>query len=329
MIVYVVSADHSYTIKKYLKQWVSADQQDFIQTVFYEEAPWRWLHLPATYIFTDVERLSADEIAIASDYARALEARGFRVLNVPATVPSRRELQKRLFERGINPFRMWAADTFSQCRFPAFLRRANMHTGSIGGLISDQSQFVERLKSLPSPERNAEDLVLVEFCDTQDHLGRYQKYSAMRVGEILVPRHVFTSMAWMVKEPDIVDPAASQVEWDFVRTFPHRRALQEVFDIAGIDFGRVDYGLQDGELRVWEINTNPTLMPNRKNLAESRRELIEETNSLFLSAMRALVSGVEAPSPARRTEWSTIRARHTRVALYYRFRRKIFGRQRP
>jgi hypothetical protein len=32
-----------------------------------------------------------------------------------------------------------------------------------------------------------------------------------------------------------------------------------VFEIAGVDYGRVDYGVVDGVPQVWEINLNPTL----------------------------------------------------------------------
>src|SRR5215467_4517439 len=118
MIDYVISADHAYTIGNYLRDWVAPDERKFIQVIYYEEAPWRWLALPATYLFTDIERLTPREIPILMEYAQRLQAQGCRVLNVPGTVPGRQELQNRLFKQGINPFRLWPRDAFDQARFP-------------------------------------------------------------------------------------------------------------------------------------------------------------------------------------------------------------------
>ena len=35
--------------------------------------------------------------------------------------------------------------------------------------------------------------------------------------------------------------------------------LRRVFAVAGVDYGRVDYGVLDGVPQVWEINLNPTI----------------------------------------------------------------------
>jgi len=132
----------------------------------------------------------------------------------------------------------------------------------------------------------------------------------------------------MLKKPDILDPQALEIERDYVREFPHRDALKRIFAIAGIDFGRIDYSLQDGEIRVWEINTNPTLMPSKKGLAESRRGVIGETNRMFLQALRTLDAGMPACGSQREAEWARVRARHSRVAFVRRWKRKLFGRTR-
>ena len=329
MIVYLISADHAYTVRSYLRQWVSPREKEAIQIVFYEETPWGWLHLPATYIFTDIERLSAGESAAAAAYAETLLACGYRVLNRPAKVATRLELQNRLYARGINPFRQWPRASFQQSRFPAFLRRANTHAGSLGDLIHDSGQLMDRLNSLPASERLAADLILVEFCDTKDDQGRYHKFSAMRVGEAIVPRHVFTSLNWMLKIPDILDAQAVALECEFVRHFPHHDALQNVFAIGGIDFGRVDYSVQDGKIRVWEINTNPGLMPGRKKLSENRREVIEETNRIFLQALRRVHAKEAKDSSKIQAEWTKVRTAHSRFAFTHRWKRMIFGGKRP
>ena len=41
---------------------------------------------------------------------------------------------------------------------------------------------------------------------------------------------------------------------------PHRAELLEVFRLANIEFGQIDYALLNGRIQVWEINTNPHLI---------------------------------------------------------------------
>ena len=37
------------------------------------------------------------------------------------------------------------------------------------------------------------------------------------------------------------------------------KQLREIFDLAQIEYGRIDYGMLDGKVQCWEINTNPGL----------------------------------------------------------------------
>jgi hypothetical protein len=39
----------------------------------------------------------------------------------------------------------------------------------------------------------------------------------------------------------------------------HEASLREIFRLARIEYGRMDYALLGGRLQVWEINTNPTI----------------------------------------------------------------------
>ena len=42
-----------------------------------------------------------------------------------------------------------------------------------------------------------------------------------------------------------------------------------MFQIAGIDYGRIDYSMLDGEPQVWEINTNPTVLKITPRLTDA------------------------------------------------------------
>ena len=75
----------------------------------------------------------------------------------------------------------------------------------------------------------------------------------------VIPRHLFFSKAWVVKDAQIVDAERIQLEQRYLDENPHEAALRSIFELARIDYGRIDYALRGGEIEVWEINTHPTL----------------------------------------------------------------------
>ena len=72
--------------------------------------------------------------------------------------------------------------------------------------------------------------------------------------------------------------------------------MWDVFRLANIEFGRVDYGFCRGALQVWEINTNPTLGRNPRagpaRTDPQYRALVEPGRLVFhrqfAEALRAL-----------------------------------------
>ena len=77
---------------------------------------------------------------------------------------------------------------------------------------------------------------------------------------------------------------------------PHAAWLRRVFDLARIDYGRVDYGMSRGVPQVWEINLTPTLghgsgrsrhtdLPSdlKTRREESRQMIHERLMSAFLA----------------------------------------------
>ena len=70
---------------------------------------------------------------------------------------------------------------------------------------------------------------------------------------------------------------------------PYGDAMRRVFELANIDYGRVDFGLVGGQPQIYEINSNPDLKLNPKTSPAPRRN---ESSALFksnyLEALRAL-----------------------------------------
>jgi hypothetical protein len=116
------------------------------------------------------------------------------------------------------------------------------------------------------------------------------KYAAMKIGDRLIPRHVLFSRKWMTKKPDVVTEATAEEEREYLERFPHADQLEEVFRLAGLDYGRVDYGFHEGRLQVWEVNSNPVLVPPPGRIHRLRKEGQEWSATRIAEAFEALLA---------------------------------------
>jgi hypothetical protein len=55
----------------------------------------------------------------------------------------------------------------------------------------------------------------------------------------------------------IATPELYEDELRLIRDNPFEAALQPAFELAGIEYGRADFGLVSGKVEIYEINTNP------------------------------------------------------------------------
>lgn len=209
-----------------------------------------------TYVFADLERLDDETRARAARYYADLDPARRRT--DPARALMRPALLDRLHADGINGFAAAPVDR-PPSRWPVFLRGRDDHEGSASPLLADEAAWKTAVAELPRPEA----MLQVEYVETRGTDGHYRKYGAFRIGDRIVPRHLFFGPQWMLKEADHVDAATVEEELDYVRTNPHAAQLLDVFDRAGIEYGRIDYGFAGDALQVWEINTNPMIMSNR------------------------------------------------------------------
>jgi hypothetical protein len=139
-----------------------------------------------------------------------------------------------------------------------FLRIEDDHEGRRSGLLDDAAALSQALDTLAAEDRAR--TIVVEFCDVGDARGVYRKYAALVIGDTVIARHLLGSTDWQVKEADLLDADLLREEVEYVDSNPHEHELREVFALAHVDYGRVDYSLLDGRMQVWEINTNPTLV---------------------------------------------------------------------
>jgi hypothetical protein len=279
VISFVVGAQGSFSIRIYLAEEGSALGKR-MQVVQYEELA-RLRQLPlGTWVFAEVDRLDAPErdlVTLVCERLRAADA-DVRLMNHPGQVRLRHELLRSAHDAGLNQFRAWPAthvrfgtranavsgDTdavpATAFRYPVFVRMANGHTGSLTPLLDSPGGLEGALACLIAAGNRSSELLVVEFCDTKDERGLYRKYSAYKVGDRILPRYLECSRDWMVKwDWRIFDRERAAEETRYLETNPHEAWIREIFRLARIDYGRIDYGVLSGVPQVWEINTNPTI----------------------------------------------------------------------
>jgi len=270
-LFYVVTRRHAEVMAPYVMGWGPAPERR-MAFLFYEELP-QVTSLPSgTYVFADLERLRPRQLELASRVSEQLakEPEQASVLNDPRRALRRHDLLARLHAAGVNRFRVVrACDPWPELRFPVFLHEERSHDGALTPLLHDERALHRALRRARLLGLRRRDLLVTEFCDTSDADGLFRKYSAFRVGDEILPRHVLFSRGWHLKRPDLESEAFEHERRRYLDDNPHETQLREIFELAGIGFGRIDYSLLDGEIQVWEINTNPTVSRRTQSLTRA------------------------------------------------------------
>jgi hypothetical protein len=174
----------------------------------------------------------------------------------------RYELLRLLRSAGWNDFQAFrSTDARRNIRFPVFLRRENDHDGGRTPLLRSEAELRRALRALLAAGYRMRELLIVEFCDVSVEPGVFRKYSAFRIGDRILPRRLLFGSDWMVKSNSeaLIGEKSAAEETAFVEGNPHEEALREIFRLARIEYGRIDYGVRDNRVQTLEINTNPTL----------------------------------------------------------------------
>jgi hypothetical protein len=91
---------------------------------------------------------------------------------------------------------------------------------------------------------------------------------------------------WVVKYTKLVDPHLLEEEERFIRNMPGQIAeqAQKIFELAGTNYGRLDFGLIDGRVQPWEINLNPMLAKSPDQVDLARLQTQGESTSKIREA---------------------------------------------
>ena len=276
MLYFVITSQHRYTIDQYLSAWAGA-LAEFIEVVPYETFFSRTSYHDGVFVFTDLERLTpADRNRAAACWTKLqASGQGVRLLNHPTHVMLRYELLRNLFEHGVNLSNVYrATEARWPARYPVYLRYADDHI-AVTDLIESKEKLRQEISQLDLLGKSRDELLITEFIDTSDEQNVFRKYSAFIVGETVIPRHMFCDRQWMVKAPKVFDQELLDEEWIYLNDNPHEKQLRELFDLARIRFGRIDYSMFEGRMQVWEINTNPQIA-TAWDKEEKRRLRVQE-----------------------------------------------------
>jgi hypothetical protein len=260
------------------------------------------------YVFTDFDRLTSYEIEAAEILARRLVevAPGAKVLNRPALVLERFALLRRLAAEGLNDFSACRLDSGEMPRrYPVFVRLEDDCQKPDTGLLHSEGELRAAIASLRAAGLPMKRRIAVEYCAEKGPDGNFRKYGAFRIGDRLVPHHLFHNGDWYVKHAVRQRSAATEDIFApeiiaYLRGMPHAAEVRQRFELASIDYGRIDYGFAGGRMQSYEINTNPLVpmrtTPPTSELGRVRRELFRDA---FFAAFAALDAPIGGPAWVR------------------------------
>ncbi|MEQ9403185.1 MAG: hypothetical protein RIM99_06360 [Cyclobacteriaceae bacterium] len=266
MIYFLATEAHCYTFQDLPKSIKSRSR-----VVSYEEIQKLKNQQAGPIIFTDLDRLSSKQLLQVTQVYDQLKDQNPEIplLNNPAKVLLRYDLLKRLYKEGINDFNIFReSEDLSEMHFPVFVRSEHVHTYNSGlGLAFNTAQLVRNISNHTGAGADLHRLIITECCDVSDEYGIFNKYAAYFINGQVIPRHLYYSKNWYVSAKSVREvPEINIDRFDlhekYIQSNPHKEWIQNVFEIAGTDYGRIDYGLKNGVPQVWEINLNPNFSTN-------------------------------------------------------------------
>jgi hypothetical protein len=112
------------------------------------------------------------------------------------------------------------------------------------------------------------------------------------VGKKIIPRSLNYGREWMLKHSQ-TEFTMSMVneELDFVRQNPHEQQLLNIFALANVQYGRIDYSIKNDSVQTWEINLNPTI---GRGLRPPSRKLPPELDAIRDQVRQCFFQGFES-----------------------------------
>jgi len=262
MIIFLSNPFHRYTHKKLCRR------KD-IPEVCCKSYDWllRQRTLPhGTYIFTDRERMDSWELRIFQCYYNHINqlGEGYRAINNPGTMLNRRALLRKLYSRGINPINVYAVtERVLPQQYPVFIRNENDHQKPLTPLLQTKEELENALLELADQGVPEEGLLITEYCAQALEGTLFRKLSSYKTGDQIFFYRNVHEKGWLVKygTNNIATQAMYEEEQSMIIQNAYHEEMATIFELAGIEYGRADFGIVDNRVVVYEINTNPDTQP--------------------------------------------------------------------
>ena len=212
-------------------------------------------------------------------------------LNDPVRVLTRFPFLRSLHRHGLNAFNVYSIEEIdAPKRFPVFVRIANDHEGPLTDLISDQEMLERAIKALIEIGYPNSELMIVEYAAEPIRPGIFRKLSVFRVADCYLPHVCVHDVSWIIKagRAGIATVELYDEELEILRSNRYAECMKRVFELARIDFGRVDFSFVDGQPCIYEINTNPTIASPYPHPIPQRVESMEIWWKGLLGALHAI-----------------------------------------
>ena len=303
MIHFVVPADQEFGMRDYLSLWGSS-LADRVRILHYESLPVLSHLNSGTYILAALDQLRPPMLGLVQQLHQRLSGvDGFRILNHPTRTLRRYDLLTELRRMNRNEFgAVRATENAGELRFPVFVRAESSHTGALSPLLHSASEVEAAIGRALIQGYQLRDLLVVEFCDTVDANGYYRKYAAFAVGNRVIARSLSYGRRWLLKHAGIeFSRAMVAEELEYVQQNPHESELAEIFEIAGVGYGRIDYAIKNNRVQTWEINLNPTIgrgqRPSSSRIPAELAPLREEVKQCFYSRFQSAMEHLDFSTP--------------------------------
>lgn len=259
MIIFLHQGSHSYTHNSLIGKdgMVEMQCRNYTWLLSQEKLP------KATYIFIDRERMDLWELRVFSAFFKHIQeaGSGYRAINNPAKMMNRRSLLRALHVEGINDFNAYSlTEKLSPAKFPVFIRREHDHGLPLTDLLHTKQELEEALESLRQNGEPDDGVLIIEYCAEPLSGTFFRKLAAYRIGEQTFFYNCVHEHNWLVKygTKNSANDTLYKEEQKMIRENAFEEVISKVFNIANIDYGRVDFGLVKGKVQIYEINTNPT-----------------------------------------------------------------------
>jgi len=289
---------------------VSASRNAQVSVLTYDEAL-QCSRLPAaTYVFTDMDRLSPLQLKLASALYAHLRVHGQCVLNNPARAMSRAGLLRALHDAGLNQFNAYRVEeNIRPERWPVFIRTEGSHTAPVSGLLASWDAVRTAVDAAIEAGIPVSSMIIIEYAAEPVMPGLFRKLAGFRFGNAQFAHNCVHEDNWLVKYGQLgsATPELYRDDLRIVRENPYAEDVSRAFDIARIEYGRADFGLVNGKVQIYEINSNPTVAFPLKHPSRDRIEAYALFRKNYLEAVDAASSGmhgaaVKLPRPLLPTQ---------------------------